>query len=110
MELFEKDVVDQQSWNEQFDEQQIGSPSSIFSGVSTNNQGTTTVGGRIIGAILEGCSIVSTSTGARVEFFKSPTKGLEAFDNNNVSIFQIITSGTSVGDIIMGNLAGQYVK
>lgn len=68
-------------------------------------------GGRIIGAILEGCSITSANSGARVEFFKSPDRGLEAYNSAGTSIFQIITSGTDTGDIILGNVANEnYLK
>jgi len=62
------------------------------------------------GIAITGRTIVSAGTGARVEFFPSANIGFRALDNLSNEIFKIIVGGTDVGDVIIGNTSGSYMK
>ncbi|MBW7995363.1 MAG: hypothetical protein FVQ81_02085 [Candidatus Glassbacteria bacterium] len=59
---------------------------------------------------ITGRTIVSAGSGSRVEFFPDSDTGLMAYDNSSNEIFKILVGGAGVGDVIIGDEAGQYAK
>lgn len=52
----------------------------------------------------------SAASGARVRIFPDANTGILAIDNAANEVFKVLVGGTNVGDVIIGNPAGQYVK
>ena len=63
---------------------------------------------RIVGAILVGCSFISSYNSARIEIFPStdPTIGFVSYSAVGGVVFETIIAGTDIGDVIIGNYAG----
>jgi len=62
-------------------------------------------GKRFIGCVIENSFFKSAETGARIELLpdSDPNIGFVAYDGNNAVIFKILTAGTDVGDITIGD-------
>lgn len=80
-------------------------------GSSSDNSGTTQVGGKIIGAIFDKCTFKSGITGSRIEIFPDANTSMIAYDVSGNESFKIMQGGATAGDVIMGNVAGgQYAQ
>ncbi len=57
-----------------------------------------------------GSSVISSSSGARIEMFPDANTGLIAYDDSSNEIFKVLVGGANVGDVVIGDYSGgQYV-
>lgn len=53
-----------------------------------------------------GATLKTSAANARVEIFPDSNTGLIAYDDLGSTIFKVVTGGTDVGDVVIGNYAG----
>jgi len=54
--------------------------------------------------------IQTAKSGARLEIFPDTSTGIAIYDDSENSVFRAVTSGTDVGDVIMGSKLDSYTK
>ena len=99
MEIFNKNIVLEQTWNELFN------PETQQAAAGEAN----TFNRKIISdSVLERCQFVTKGSGARVEILKNYQLGIEMFNAEGESRFRYYVDGTLTGDLVVGNLLGNY--